>query len=250
MSTSSNATSSSQDYSHTHITNILCVIRRANERYAQVAAALRHSLRPTYHARKRAQSLRLRVSIDLALKLDPKQISTVPLPIIEVVTPFPQEAPRIRPTLRCDIPQNVDQEGSLSSVSVYSKLSPDGLVSSTDLLASRWSLTTLGSDVGDQLPEEEITSSSDCDEVKGITIVGAQDTRRPVLCRSNDQDSVHLDVPIDANRFSWSSYLSDGLATDSSSSDSSGPETPVNISLLKTYPYADFFDRRAMNISS
>ncbi|KAH9487201.1 hypothetical protein JR316_0001270 [Psilocybe cubensis] len=81
MSSSSTSTSS--------LTNILTTIRRANERVSRLAASMRASLTPTHHARRRARKLQLRVCIDKALKLDPKQISVIPLPVLATPVPLP-----------------------------------------------------------------------------------------------------------------------------------------------------------------
>jgi len=69
--------------SSSHYNNLREILRRANAHYSRIAATIRLSIRSTHHARKRATALKLTVSIEKALKLDPKQISTVPPPVID-----------------------------------------------------------------------------------------------------------------------------------------------------------------------
>ncbi|KAF8885222.1 hypothetical protein CPB84DRAFT_134856 [Gymnopilus junonius] len=233
MSSSPSNTTPSQEPTHPYIHDLLCIVRRANEHYSKVAKALRHSLRPTYHARKRARSLRLRVSIEAALKLDQRQISSVPLPIIELVTPLPQEVSRARPILICEIPQGSDQEIMLSSAFVYTDIVLNTPASLKEAPTSRWSVTTIDSGVDEGIVEEEgISFSSDFEDVKALPFISVleaervsleRNVRRPFAGSVSDKHSQGLDVPVDVDRFSWSSYLSSGS---SSSSTSSGPATP------------------------
>jgi len=190
----------SKDTSRVAINNLLYILRRANTHYSQIAATIRNSLRPTHHAKKRARSLRLSVSIDAALQLDPKQISTIPLPILELDTPYPEQAlapmepafeishtivgrereiKRLRlPILKCDIPEDINPgEEMLSAVSVYSNVSSNTPASADDVHApvvlrgqnvpwrpvtSRWSMTTVGE--SDEEVEAGAGYSSDYEE--------------------------------------------------------------------------------------
>ncbi|KDR68671.1 hypothetical protein GALMADRAFT_230998 [Galerina marginata CBS 339.88] len=243
--------SATQEMSRPHVSNLLYILRRANAHYSQVAAAVRNSLRPTYHARKHARSLKLKVSIEAALKLDPKQISTIPLPVIDrVVSPPP--APQFlmvkkpsRPTLRCDIPQNVHADEVLSCVSAYSNvaLTPDLSVKVDAPKVLR----------GQNVPWRPVTSrwsaSTVDEEGEGVNVVYSSDYEEGMdLPRTADEEDIafspvgplpsvtgrsppRLQVPVDLSRLSWGSDLSSGLSSGTSSRSSSsssitGPVTP------------------------
>ncbi|KAF8961011.1 hypothetical protein BDZ97DRAFT_1267434 [Flammula alnicola] len=180
--------------SRPHVNNLLYVLRRANQRYSQLAAAVRMSLRPTHHARKRAAALHLRVSIKAARNLDQKQISVLPLPVLEreervstppqpaaVAAPLPlvqlsravvgreREMKRrsaSRPVLRCDIPQYPQvqqQDGALAScVTIAIDTPVSSLVEPQ--VTSCWSATTSGGEVATEMEEDNVVYSSDYEE--------------------------------------------------------------------------------------
>lgn len=122
--------------------NIIIILRRANSRYTDVASRIRASLRPTFHARKRAAELRLGVDIGKAIRCEQRQVSIVPLPVldlgtspvtgtIEPIVPIicnGNSNSKKRPVLRCAIPTHpvIHQPRQLaSSISRY-RLVTDG----------------------------------------------------------------------------------------------------------------------------
>jgi hypothetical protein len=150
---------SSPALSSDHSSKLLEIVRRANAHYSRIAATTRVSIHPTHHARKRAAALKLTVSIQKALKLDPKQISTIPLPVIDrVISPTDLSkavvgrervlARTSHPLLKCT--------PSPSSASVYScvPLRPQK-THQDQCLTSRWSISPIeaDSDVAQELPE-------------------------------------------------------------------------------------------------
>jgi len=176
--------------------NLIHILRRANSHYSQLAASIRASLRPTHHARKRAQALRLTISIQAAANLDQKQISTIPLPILErVATPTPEPAPsptrhivapvpryasqaelnkrgnevkRVgRPLITCTVPKKpviAVLDTALSSASTYSTVSmtPNSAQAPAALrgLNVPWQAVTSrwsATTVGDDVVEDDIT---------------------------------------------------------------------------------------------
>lgn len=217
---------------------------------------MRASRRSTGHARKRAAALRLTVDIENARNLDHKQVSVIPLPVLDIA-PSPV-APRqrsqskpntTRPALRCSIPQDVvirEESSALSSVSVYSTVpldTPEVIVRSQEVIAapmvlrgqnvpwrpgtSRWSMSTADEeemDVG-------VVYSSDYEEGMDLPSSAADDDlfeEKPVVDARNDTRlAPRLDIPVDVSRFSWGSVLTSDYASSSSSS-SSGPATPVS----------------------
>jgi len=158
--------------SQMEIDGLIHVLRYANSRSSNRAAAFRAFFRPTHHARTHARDLFLTIDIPAAAKLDPRQISSVALPVLDS-TPSPSTAeeklatkpvPRIRivapiPRHHCQIEGEdgakelmarpvrpkflsaISGSGpsTISSASVYSVSSqvPQGL-------KSRWSATTTG----------------------------------------------------------------------------------------------------------
>ncbi|KAF8899458.1 hypothetical protein BD779DRAFT_1667125 [Infundibulicybe gibba] len=86
-----------------HIRNLILILRQANAHYSRVAASVRRSLRPTHHAKMRAQRLGLGVNTEKAVALAHKHVSVIPLPILDIPTPAPDpvfRAPPARPQHR------------------------------------------------------------------------------------------------------------------------------------------------------
>ncbi len=75
--------------------NLLRVLRRANAYYRVLARDIRHSVRPTYHARRRALLLGLVVDVQKAADCPQLHISVDPLPLL-AKTPNPDEILMIR----------------------------------------------------------------------------------------------------------------------------------------------------------
>jgi len=210
--------------------------------------------------------LRLTINIENARNLDHKQVSVIPLPMLEIA-PSPAAAPQqlshtvvgrerelnrttTRPVLCCSIPQDIvdkQESSALSSVSVYSppvSLSTGKVVLRSQMkiaapvvlrghnvpwrpVTSRWSMSTDEGDVEEE--EEDAFHSSDYEEGMDLPTSAAE---RPVAnARLAGERAPRLDVPVDVSRFSWvSALLSD--AGSSSSSSFSGPITPVRMRML------------------
>lgn len=67
-----------------HLSNLMTILRDANVRYHRLADTVRSSLNPTHHARKRAAKLGLSVSIARAVACPAKQVSHIPLPVLDL----------------------------------------------------------------------------------------------------------------------------------------------------------------------
>jgi hypothetical protein len=246
---------------------LIYTLRCANARYAHLAAIMRPSRRSTGHARKRAAALGLTIDIENARNLDHKQVSVIPLPVLDIVPSpiFSQQRSHAlankekelkcnttRPVLHCSIPQDVvnkEESSALSSVSVYSTVSlsePEVIVRSLEVVAapvghrgwrpvtSRWSMSTADEEEVDVELEEGIIYSSDYEEGMDLPNSAAEEdddfleVEKPVVgARADTRLAPRLDVPVDVSRFSWGSALTSDYASSSSSS-SSGPATPVS----------------------
>ena len=148
---------------------LMKTLRRANVYHSQLAAASRAVSHPARKARKHAQALRLSISVEAASTLDHRYISTIPLPVLDlvpspppgadhvidvsaattalkIVAPIPRYPSQIendrlatelpRPVLRCDIHEEV-----VSSVPC--------------ILASQWSASTTGTGETEEGDDEE-----------------------------------------------------------------------------------------------
>lgn len=240
--------------------NLLQILRRANAHYSHVALIIRTSIHPTHHARKRAAALKLTISIQKALKLDPKQISTIPLPELDTaVTPFlsmglgkavvgrERELARARANhslVKCTIPSyphTGPPSSLLSPISLYScvPLSPDIRVK-TQRLTSRWSMTPIDpdSDVAQTLAQGiAITYNPNYnqDMLPCSPTKSGESVRFTVKPVSNDSNafSRHLSTQLDvAKPLSWYSDISSSSASTMSSR---GPATPVRSVLLADF---------------
>jgi len=225
-------------------------LRRANAYYAHLAAIMRASRRPTGHARKRAAALGLTIDIENARNLDHKQVSDIPLPILDIVSSSisPQQRSHAlanevkklkcntaRPVPHCSIPQDVvnkEESSALSSVSVYSTVS---LSEPEVIVRSRWSMSTADEEEVDIELEENIIYSSDYEEGMDLSNSAAEEEEddlfeeKPVVgARADTRLAPRLDLPVDVTRFSWGSALTSDYASSSSASSSSGPATPVS----------------------
>ncbi|KII94453.1 hypothetical protein PLICRDRAFT_429435 [Plicaturopsis crispa FD-325 SS-3] len=88
--------------SSARLANILFIIRVANRRSQHVADGIRTSLRPTHHARRRAQRLGLSIDMDRARACPQSQISRQDLPILDThVSPVvsTSESAAVRPVI-------------------------------------------------------------------------------------------------------------------------------------------------------
>ena len=251
--------------SQSFIQTLVAALRRANVRYTQLAAIMRASRRSTGHARKRAAALRLTIDVENARNLDHKQVSVIPLPVLDIVpSPIaPQQRSQAsagrereskrnttRPALRCSIPQvvvNKEESSALSSMSVYSTVSlstPEVIVRSQEVVGgpvvlrswrpvtSRWSMSTADEEevgVEEEELEDGVVYSSDYEEGMDLPNSAAEEEYDDLFKKSipDTRLAPRLDIPVDVSRFSWGSAPTSDYASSSSSS-SSGPVTPVN----------------------
>ena len=221
--------------------NIRDIIRRANRHYAELAASLRTTIRPTHHARKHARALQLTVCIQAAAKLDQKQISTIPLPVLDltpspvpvdhtcinwvVVAPIPlhhshsssfrqvegQVRPK-RPLHRC----NTD-ELSVQRPLQRPEVAPPG--SAMRIVERTATVSQLEFHSGG-LDEEAFSSLR-----PRVAVTGSSSSRinlpplQQIMTRDTSSERPpKLDVPLDIGRFSWHCDMDSSPMSDSSNS--------------------------------
>lgn len=241
---------SSPALSSYHSGNLRQILRQANVDSSRIASITRISIHPTHHARKRAAALGLTISVQKALKLDPKQISTEPLPVIDkVITPMDlneavlgrecELACSDRTALKCIVPQ---------SASVYPGVDP------ANERLTCWFMTPIdvGSDVAQQLPDGVAVTYNPDYNVNMILCSPTEDggfvqfTVKPaplldISPRPNDLNKFnhHLGIPVDVARpLSWASDLSSpgSLSVGSTSIASShNPVTPHNANFSEKF---------------
>lgn len=245
------------------IQTLVAILRRANVHYSQLAAIMRASRRSTGHARKQAAALQLTIDIENARNLDHRQVSVIPLPVLDIATsPIAPQAGRERElkrnttrlALRCSIPQDVvnkEESSALSSVSDYSTVSlstPEVIAAPVVLrgwrpVTSRWSTSTADEeeiDVEEEELEDGVVYSSDYEEGMDLSNSAAEEEYNGLFEETPMADTSlapRLDIPVDVSRFSWGSALTSDYYASSSSS-SLGPVTPVSHPPLLVY----FFD--------
>ena len=77
-----------------HVHNLILILRRANVHYHHIAARNRAKLQPTHHACEEARRRGLTVDISKAARCDQRQISLVPLPVLDIsVSPATAKLP-------------------------------------------------------------------------------------------------------------------------------------------------------------
>ncbi|KAG5651977.1 hypothetical protein H0H81_006751 [Sphagnurus paluster] len=242
-----------------HIRNLILILRRANAHYTYVASRIRASLKPTQHARTRAQNLGLRVNIEKAHNCPQKQVSVVPLPIIEVspppiaLAPIPYQSsrsvdmaidnhePKRRPALKCAIPP-----------AVLTRTSPNGTTSA--LSSGQFSAVSLSSAISVRKPPTiRYSSRWFATEDEGYPRNAVEAGASLVLAAPAMQQAqletkwAPLDVPIDEDAMDWglelqypedvcdsmdisptnsASSSGSGSASGSTPASSAGPATP------------------------
>lgn len=225
---SASLVSSSNLHPH-YVLNLILILHRANAHHYHIAARNRANLHPTHHAWKEARRRGLTVDVDKATRCDQKQISLVPLPILDTsVTPvdlmqstsiilqspsldvirmYSQELTRLdgisplkrRPTLKCAIP------------GVFTRTTPNGTTAAITLSsASHLSSISLTSPIAHSavLKRKLVTSARS----SSIRISG----RRSSMCSAalinptvtisatpEAQEWQPLDVPIDEEDIDW-----------------------------------------------
>ncbi|KAG6874146.1 hypothetical protein C0995_005564 [Termitomyces sp. Mi166 len=181
-----------------HIRRLMFILRRSNAHYTHVASRIRASFTPTRHAKTHAQNLGLTIDVVAAVNCPHKQVSVIPLPIIEVVTPpaeviRPQSVAQKRPVLTCSIPQVVQTitspngtTSALSSGSVYSSVTLPSCQLGNANVRSHWSAI---SDDGDLFPR-------DATDVDSINVRVVEQVEPPAVWQP-------LDVSIDEDAIVW-----------------------------------------------
>ncbi|KAF8060876.1 hypothetical protein FPV67DRAFT_311326 [Lyophyllum atratum] len=208
-----------------HIRNLILILRRANAHYTYVASRIRATLQPTRHARRRAQRLGLTIDVGAAVKCPQKQVSNIPLPVLEVspghalsypyATASPLSPPIVsirkqpkvvderllgkgRPALKCSIPTVLTRTSpngttsALSSGSVYSSISlSSGPPAKKDASAIRYSSRWF--------------ATEDQDYPHNATEVGASPVRAAPALQQVESEAQWqlLDVPIDEDEMDW-----------------------------------------------
>lgn len=214
--------SSSPTLTSLHSANLIQILRRANFQYSCIASIVRASIHPTHHARKRATALRLTICIQKALNLDQKQISTIPLPVLD----------------------------KLATPPLYScvSLTPDSptWAQRSQSVTSRWSMTTTDadSDVARELPEGIAITYSPEDTVLYSPTEDSESLRfrvepapqlNPSYANDSNKFARHLDIPVDVIRpLSWCPDISSmgPLTRGSASTSTRRPAAPVSSSRI------------------
>lgn len=162
------------------IDGLIQTLRRASAQYYQLAAASRSASHPRHKARKHAQALHLSVSIEAASKLDHKYISTIPLPVLDLVPSVSPETSQdatgvtAGPDIVAPIPRYPSQIGTDPLAKEIKRpvqpvlrcVTMDGDVVSpvrSHILISKWSSSTVGTaeteesdEVDDTLSDREV----------------------------------------------------------------------------------------------
>ncbi|KAG6855709.1 hypothetical protein H0H87_011834 [Tephrocybe sp. NHM501043] len=205
-----------------HLSNLILILRRANARYSHLAACVRSSFTPTRHAKSRAQKLRLTVDITAAVNCPQREVSNIPLPIIEIVSPLP--VVQKRPVLTCTIPNGpvmqtiTSPNGTTSALSTASAYSAVTLTSAkpANAVRSHWSVIT---------DDEDFPRDVTARDARSVRAVAQTDTAG---CWQP------LNVPIDEEAMVWEldlQYTQDSTAMDISPS-MSASSVPSTVAIL------------------
>ncbi|KAJ7596265.1 hypothetical protein C8J56DRAFT_916968 [Mycena floridula] len=97
-----------------YLARLIQILHTANRRYQDVADVVRGSLKPTHHAKKRAEKLGLSVNVQRAVDCPQRQVSNIPLPVLDV-TPSPTSQFHRRPALKVTIPSIIPAQASIRS---------------------------------------------------------------------------------------------------------------------------------------
>lgn len=227
--------------------NIIDILRRANSRYTDIASRIRASLRPTFHARKRAAELRLGVDIGKAVRCEQRQVSIVPLPVLDLGTsPVTGTIAPIVPII-CNGNSNVKKCPVLRcAIPTYPVIYQPRQVTSP---VSRYHLVTDGR----SFPPHNLPSSPVDTTPVEATPIGDEEINTSLLMDVNIM--MHpADVFADKGLLSWKisntdvstassteSRLTFPSSCSSSASETNGPMTPVSRSLDCSHVYLLLF---------
>ncbi|KAG6896090.1 hypothetical protein C0992_010340 [Termitomyces sp. T32_za158] len=243
-----------------HVHNLILILRRSNAHYSRVASRIRASFASTGYAKTRAQDLGLTVDVVAAVNCPQKQVSVIPLPILEVVTPpceAIQSVIRTRPVLTCSIPPVVQTitspngtTSALSTGSVHSSITIASGQPKNASVRSYWSAVT---DDEDLFPRDAI--DADSSDVRSTEPVEAQAVWQPLDAHIDEddfvwnmdlqypEDSASMDVCISPSSGSEAGSESSDHSGSSSASSFSGPVTPP-----ETLPLMIRIKRKSMEI--
>ncbi|KAG6899225.1 hypothetical protein C0993_012095 [Termitomyces sp. T159_Od127] len=230
-----------------HIHNLILILRRSNAYYTHIASRIRDSFASTRHAKTRAQDLGLSIDVVAAVNCPHKQVSVIPLPILEVVTPpceLIQSTTRTRPVLTCSIPPVIQTitspNGTTSALSTGSVHSPITIASGqpkNGRVRSHWSAVT---DDEDLFPRDAI--DNDSSDVRATEQVEPPAVWQPLDAHIDEDALMDLQYPEDASAsmdicISPSSGSEAGSESSdnsgsSSASSFSGPATPPSLPLM------------------
>jgi hypothetical protein len=240
-----------------HVRNLIFILRRANTHYRVVASHIRATLRPTEHARKHAQRLGLKVNVNKAVHCDQKQVSVVPLPILDTtLTPVTAAGPSIssagsssgnlevlrvqaqelkssnamkrRPILRCTIPGIITRttpNGTTSAIALPSSTSDHSAIT----FSSPPAINVLGS----KLVSERLTSTWSADgddQVSSLPSDAFMNAPIHIPMGPAMQEWQPLDVPIDEEMDWGLDSISDMDVSPSSSPGSAGSRSDATSS--------------------
>ncbi|KAJ7820609.1 hypothetical protein B0H13DRAFT_2129991 [Mycena leptocephala] len=217
-----------------HFERLSMILSESNEHYRAVAAAVRAAKKPTYHARTRAQKLGLGVDIKLAVNCPERQVSYIPLPVIDPTSPV-QHRPRGRasgrPTLRLVVPRA--QADVPISGELYSTLS---LTPGAAVRPAAAPTVLRGQNVPWLGPTSRF-SLTPSDPI--FTLAPRRAPEPPVVpdvpFDEDDINTWELRYPESGAAdyaSSSSSYVSSSSCASTSSASSSGPETPADADVI------------------
>ncbi|RDB24640.1 hypothetical protein Hypma_008184 [Hypsizygus marmoreus] len=248
-----------------HVRNLILILQRANAHYTHVAARIRASFQPTHHARKRAARIGLTVDIRKAVACEQRQVSVVPLPILDT-TPSPvsevasiriqsQELSAIdgrvplqrRPALKCAIPKpaaltRTSPNGTTSALSSSSAYSSISLSSAAAVLSSKLVIPSLRSH----------WSPADKEQHQLMDVTMTHEEAISVPANSALQQWQPLDVPIDEEEMDWGVVLSepvpadDEMSTDTTPSSSAGSGSNSDSTTSSAGPVTPFSNQESL----
>lgn len=239
--------SANSELSSHRLQNIIVILRRANSRYADIASRIRASLRPTFHARKRAAELRLGVDIGKAVRCEQRQVSIVPLPVLDLGTsPVTGTIAPIVPII-CNSNSNVKKCPVLRrAIPTYPVIHPPRQVKSS---VSRYHPVT----DGHPFPDHHLPSSPVDDTPVEATPIGDEEINTSLFVDVNI-NMRPADVSAYKGLISWNLSNTDSSSASStesrstfpsscssSASDTNGPMTPVSRSLDCSHVYSPLF---------
>lgn len=252
--------SSSSPLQPYHVRNLILILRRANDHYSHVASRIRASLVPTHHARKRAHRMGLAVDVAKAVACDQRQVSIIPLPVIDIVpTPVISTWSPVSPTfetirMQAQELRSIDGRSPIKRrpalkcvIPVVTRTAPNGATSALSPSSVYSALADLSPAVilnkvfsrREAIPEEDYHYSID------VSMDEHHDSAETT------QEWQPLDVSIDEDAMDWglelddlsdmehSSPMSSAGSVVSNSSDtasSTGPATPVSSSDSLSFP--------------